>query len=496
MSGAQSMPMPGPLAPPPMPPPALAAAQPAGRGHQTGFLQYRQPAFWLFVLLLAVGALSVLEEQLTYLSVYPTAWLLGLVLLVIYVAPVALAIYLLDIFEREPLSMVVAAFLWGGVVAIALAGPTNGAMGQIIAKIAGPDVAASWNAALTAPLVEETYKYLGLVLLFLIARNEWDDLLDGFIYGAFAGLGFATVENVYYFIVKGVHAGGGADQVGPVLFLYFLRVLLYGPYMHVLWTGLTGIGLAYFVTRRDQPFDRRLMVAAGLFALGVATHFLWNSPLLWQLYTMGFVGLVLLGLVKGAPFLIFLAILVRLGHQRENAWFQGMVGHEVGTDVITHEEMAQLRGLRGRWAARRAVGARKGPAGAKLMHELQRSQIQLGLMRSRSDRDDHPDLVAQRDRIRGLRAQLQGLPDIAPPATAYSPALAAPVAAPGFRPTHVVPASGMQAWDAPDPARPPVAMLAPGVQLQVTEQNGAWSKVLGSNGWTGWVDGRLLVAYA
>jgi hypothetical protein len=31
------------------------------------------------------------------------------------------------------------------------------------------------------------------------------------------------------------------------------------------------------------------------------------------------------------------------------------------------------------------------------------------------------------------------------------------------------------------------------VQLSIIEQSGAWSRVMGSNGWTGWVDGRLLV---
>ena len=34
--------------------------------------------------------------------------------------------------------------------------------------------------------------------------------------------------------------------------------------------------------------------------------------------------------------------------------------------------------------------------------------------------------------------------------------------------------------------------LAGGVQLSIVEERGAWAQVMGSNGWTGWVDGRLL----
>jgi hypothetical protein len=52
----------------------------------------------------------------------------------------------------------------------------------------------------------------------------------------------------------------------------------------------------------------------------------------------------------------------------------------------------------------------------------------------------------------------------------------------------------MQAWAHPDPSQQPVANLAGGVELRVDEMQGAWAKVTGSNGWTGWVDARLLEA--
>ncbi|HEX7464968.1 MAG TPA: SH3 domain-containing protein, partial [Actinomycetota bacterium] len=66
-------------------------------------------------------------------------------------------------------------------------------------------------------------------------------------------------------------------------------------------------------------------------------------------------------------------------------------------------------------------------------------------------------------------------------------------AAPVWAPTHHVPAEGMQAWAAPDPASAVIARLDPGLGLRVDEVAGAWARVTASNGWTGWVDGRLLV---
>jgi hypothetical protein len=65
--------------------------------------------------------------------------------------------------------------------------------------------------------------------------------------------------------------------------------------------------------------------------------------------------------------------------------------------------------------------------------------------------------------------------------------------APGFAPTHVVPRAGLPAWEEPDPARPTVA-LDPLLPVQLVERRGDWGHVVCANGWSAWVDGRLLVA--
>ena len=71
-----------------------------------------------------------------------------------------------------------------------------------------------------------------------------------------------------------------------------------------------------------------------------------------------------------------------------------------------------------------------------------------------------------------------------------------PVTTPAFAPTHTVPPQGMQAWALPDPNGPVVATLGGGLPIQVSEVRGAWARVICSNGWTGWVDGRIIgVAY-
>ncbi|MFJ5552789.1 hypothetical protein [Streptomyces sp. NPDC093225] len=64
---------------------------------------------------------------------------------------------------------------------------------------------------------------------------------------------------------------------------------------------------------------------------------------------------------------------------------------------------------------------------------------------------------------------------------------------PGFRPTHVVPQDGLAAWEAPDVSRP-TAPLDPFLPVQLLARRGEWAEIACANGWTAWVDGRLLVA--
>ncbi|MFD7441270.1 hypothetical protein [Streptomyces sp. NPDC059909] len=66
-------------------------------------------------------------------------------------------------------------------------------------------------------------------------------------------------------------------------------------------------------------------------------------------------------------------------------------------------------------------------------------------------------------------------------------------AVPGFRPTHVVPGDGLQTWESPDASRPSTP-LDPYLPVEVVDRRGDWGRVMCANGWSAWVDGRLLVA--
>ncbi|MFD5101193.1 hypothetical protein [Streptomyces albidochromogenes] len=64
---------------------------------------------------------------------------------------------------------------------------------------------------------------------------------------------------------------------------------------------------------------------------------------------------------------------------------------------------------------------------------------------------------------------------------------------PDFRPTHVVPQDGLPAWEEPDVSLP-TEPLDPLLPVRLIDRRGDWGQILCANGWSAWVDGRLLVS--
>src|SRR5262249_44965379 len=123
------------------------------------------------------------------------------------VVPIAL-LWFIDRREREGAWLFAAAFLWGGCIATALALPFNTAFFQLIdawvarhpavTAVLGPDAAVMLAAPISAPVVEETAKALGVLLIFRLLRAEFDNMRDGFVYGAVVGVGFNWSEAALY----------------------------------------------------------------------------------------------------------------------------------------------------------------------------------------------------------------------------------------------------------------------------------------------------------
>ena len=275
--------------------------------------------------------------------------------------------------------------------------------------------------------------------------------MDGFVWGAMVGIGFLVVEDIFYFMNAYVSADGNMEGVWGIA---MIRILGAGPYSHFLYTGLTGMGIAYYVTQVAQPKSKRLGIGLLLAAFGVGAHFIWNSPLFTEILSeQSISSFFVFVTVKGLPLLVGLVIVVMLARARDKRWFGYLASNPAIAGDISGGDMAELGGLVARWRGRRAAGARKGAQGKRLRGLIQRQMVAMAITASHAPSPDDPQLLAQRETLRQLRAQFEALPE---GGAAAAPAGGGWAGQPGgasgaFAPTHTVPADGLQAWASPDP---------------------------------------------
>jgi hypothetical protein len=237
--------------------------------------------------------------------------------------------------------------------------------------------------------------------------------MDGFVYGAMCGLGFAIVEDVVYFM--GVFGG----RPSGVLSGFVIRVLASGLYGHVLFTALMGMAIAHVSTRRPGESDgRRHAVGAALAAASIGGHFLWNSPLLDLVSRGPWTGVdwvlgPLAACAKALPLFVFIALAVVLARRREHRWLGAALAPEVGGPGISPEELHVLQDAGRRRAARAEMRRRAGGKAAALLRRLHREQVNLAMVRARVLDDDDAELVRQRSYCKSLRDALLAIPGAA-----------------------------------------------------------------------------------
>lgn len=174
----------------------------------------------------------------------------------------------LDRYDREPLWLVGAVFLWGAVGAVVPAILFSAAIeysaNSALSMVGLPGTGSWFTPVVVAPLVEEPCK--AVILLLLLGNRHFDNMTDGFVYGAAAGLGFAMTENLLYF----VSMVGDVSQWG---FTVLVRTF-YSGLMHATATSMVGAALGF--ARFRGCFA--LLASGGMgFALAWGVHALWNG---------------------------------------------------------------------------------------------------------------------------------------------------------------------------------------------------------------------------
>lgn len=168
-----------------------------------------------------------------------------------------------------PRRLLLGAFLWGAAVAPAAALLLNEALRRWVGAVADPAAATRVVGGFAAPAVEEIAKGAGLAILAWAWRRDLRGVVDGVVFGALIGIGFAMAENLYYFGLAAL-AGGTAGLAESV----YLRAGL-GGLLHPTFTAATGAGLGWARQAERGP-ARALAPGIGL-ASAIAQHVVWNA---------------------------------------------------------------------------------------------------------------------------------------------------------------------------------------------------------------------------
>jgi protease PrsW len=323
------------------------------------------------VVLLGVLGLGVAGYLLLGLGVGAVA--IGGVMALIPLAIVFLGARWVDRWEPEPRLAILFAFLWGAVMSVIIALVVGSAVDPVISAFAGSDFAYEFiGAAIQAPIVEETAKGLGVLILFWAARRHFDGPVDGVVYAAWVAGGFAFTENILYFGSQLIEGGG-------VFEIFLIRGLM-SPFAHVMFTAATGLALGY-AARRTGAFG-----AIGFFILGlipaVLLHALWNGSLFFVSDFFGYYAIVQF------PLFVMAVLLVMWLRRQESKLTYDRLSEYASAGWFHPDEVAALATPNGRRQAK-AWAARSGRA--REMRAYIRDATRLAFARQR--------IVTGRDRI-------------------------------------------------------------------------------------------------
>ncbi|MHA2250869.1 MAG: PrsW family intramembrane metalloprotease [Candidatus Kariarchaeaceae archaeon] len=207
----------------------------------------------------------------------PYVWVLIFIIVIFFTLLTILFYYSRDKYEPEPISRIFLAFLLGifSIIPALI-------LELILVFFVRSEVLI---AILVAPIVEEFVK--GWMVIYLSRHDNFDGPLDGLIYGAMVGSGFAAAENLFYGFAA-LYIPEGGISVGLTITTIRSLTQIIG---HPLYTGLMGVGVGEYkvglIHNKYQQIWRSILL-----------HSMWNgaASLPGLIFFAGILGVIIISL--------------------------------------------------------------------------------------------------------------------------------------------------------------------------------------------------------
>jgi protease PrsW len=304
-------------------------------------------------------------------------------------ATIPVPIYLIlvlwiDRYEAEPLWMLATAFFWGALIAVFIAFLFNTASSLLVATATeSAEAGETFGAVISAPIVEETAKALILFIFFFWKKDEFDGVIDGIMYAAMVGLGFAMTENIQYY---------GRAVLGDIgLTPVFIIRGMFAPFSHPLFTSMTGIGLG--LARQSRNIGVKLLAPLLGFGAAIAMHSIWNG----SAALFGGVVFLLTYILLMVPAFVIMLIVIAFALRREGHLVREFLHPDFQSGLLTPQEYNQLCTIRGRMGASYGAFSRGGVAHWRACRQFNQTASELAFHRSRVARGIGSQDAGQRE---------------------------------------------------------------------------------------------------
>lgn len=203
----------------------------------------------------------------------------GLIITGSFAVPLAALIFFVEVNVRRNVSLyqVIRLLFAGGILSLLI---------SLVFWSMAYEFDLGWLGYSVAGLVEEPGKLLALLLVANIPKYRYT--LNGLLFGAAVGAGFAAFESAGYALYAGL-------EYGEDMMIYSIKTRgMLAPFGHIVWTAMCGAAL--WRVKRENRFSFSMVRDARflrIFATAVVLHMLWNTS--FQLPFMG--KYLLLGLV-------------------------------------------------------------------------------------------------------------------------------------------------------------------------------------------------------
>ncbi|MFH1126216.1 MAG: PrsW family intramembrane metalloprotease [Candidatus Altiarchaeota archaeon] len=306
-------------------------------------------------------------------------------------------VWWLDHHDREPLVLIALAFFWGAVASIVIS-----IVFELILSIplfffpeAFQKVA---NYVVLAPVTEEIVKSLILFILFF--HRKFNRVLDGIVYGAVVGFGFAASENIIYYTSTYFTQGVGLWVIVVVLRTIFTSV------GHAVWTSVTGAGVALMKFSRQKWM--RFVFPPLAILTAVLLHSLFNlGAVLTEFYSIVFFVISTLVVFFG---LVVIGVAISIALHDESTCIRTQLADELRNGVVTEEEYGLVHSYLRRRRASFRILAEYGYEKYRFANRL--LDFELDLAFSKDEMDNSSSAKQRKEllkRVNGLRDSIKSM---------------------------------------------------------------------------------------